>query len=79
MPEPSFAVTVKQEEEEKPSAKEQGAMEGVEFSQLGVGEFCAAGDVGIPDIPEHAEVWGMRWAGNLGKSFIVGKMEVLGG
>lgn len=60
MPEPSFAVTVKQEEEEKPSAKEQGAMEGVEFSQLGVGEFCAAGDVGIPDIPEHAEVWGMR-------------------
>ncbi|NXI29629.1 ZN398 protein, partial [Sterrhoptilus dennistouni] len=36
IPEPSFAVTVKQEEEEKPYAKEQGAMEGVEFSQLGV-------------------------------------------
>ncbi|NWH91107.1 ZN783 protein, partial [Aegithalos caudatus] len=36
IPEPSFAVTVKQEEEEKPYAKEQGAMEGVEFSKLGV-------------------------------------------
>ncbi|NXP42560.1 ZN398 protein, partial [Leiothrix lutea] len=36
IPEPSFAVTVKQEEEEKPYAKEQGAVEGVEFSQLGV-------------------------------------------
>ncbi|NWU46031.1 ZN398 protein, partial [Hylia prasina] len=35
IPEPSFAVTVKQEEEEKPCAKEQGAVEGVEFSQLG--------------------------------------------
>ncbi|NWW56716.1 ZN783 protein, partial [Ifrita kowaldi] len=36
IPEPSFAVTVKQEEEEEPYAKEQGAMEGVEFSELGV-------------------------------------------
>ncbi|RMB93843.1 hypothetical protein DUI87_29720 [Hirundo rustica rustica] len=36
IPEPSFAVTVKQEEEEKPYAKEQGAVEGVEFSKLGV-------------------------------------------
>ncbi|NWH40631.1 ZN783 protein, partial [Chloropsis hardwickii] len=35
IPEPSFAVTVKQEEEEE-YAKEQGAMEGVEFSELGV-------------------------------------------
>ncbi|NXY11709.1 ZN783 protein, partial [Pteruthius melanotis] len=36
IPEASFAVTVKQEEEEEPYAKEQGAMEGVEFSELGV-------------------------------------------
>ncbi|NXD39848.1 ZN783 protein, partial [Copsychus sechellarum] len=36
IPEPSFAVIVKQEEEEEPYAKEQGAMEGVEFSELGV-------------------------------------------
>ncbi|NXT16028.1 ZN783 protein, partial [Prunella fulvescens] len=36
IPEPSFAVTVKQEKEEEPYAKEQGAMEGVEFSELGV-------------------------------------------
>ncbi|NXA95950.1 ZN783 protein, partial [Melanocharis versteri] len=36
IPEPSFAVTVKQEEEEEPYAKEQRAMEGVEFSELGV-------------------------------------------
>ncbi|NXQ00136.1 ZN398 protein, partial [Vidua macroura] len=36
IPEPSFAVTVKQEEEEELYAKEQGAMEGVEFSELGV-------------------------------------------
>ncbi|NXB18451.1 ZN783 protein, partial [Rhagologus leucostigma] len=36
IPEPSFAVTVKQEEEEEPYAKEQGAMESVEFSELGV-------------------------------------------
>ncbi|NWT23805.1 ZN783 protein, partial [Cardinalis cardinalis] len=36
IPERSFAVTVKQEEEEEPHAKEQGAMEGVEFSELGV-------------------------------------------
>ncbi|NXH52903.1 ZN783 protein, partial [Rhabdornis inornatus] len=35
IPEPSFAVIVKQEEEE-PYAKEQGAMEGMEFSKLGV-------------------------------------------
>ncbi|NXH96791.1 ZN783 protein, partial [Pachycephala philippinensis] len=35
IPETSFAVTVKQEEEEEPYAKEQGAMEGVEFSKLG--------------------------------------------
>ncbi|XP_066058593.1 zinc finger protein 282-like isoform X1 [Chamaea fasciata] len=41
IPEPSFAVTVKQEEEEKPYAKEQGAMEGVEFSELGVGPDTA--------------------------------------
>ncbi|NXS31854.1 ZN398 protein, partial [Pomatostomus ruficeps] len=34
VPEPSFGVTVKQEEEEEPHAKEQRAMEGVEFSQL---------------------------------------------
>ncbi|KAM4792036.1 LOW QUALITY PROTEIN: uncharacterized protein ACIQIH_006775 [Cyanocitta cristata] len=37
IPEPSSAVTVKQEEEEEPYAKEQGAMEGMEFSELGVG------------------------------------------
>ncbi|NXC04597.1 ZN398 protein, partial [Orthonyx spaldingii] len=36
IPEPSFAVTVKQEEEEEPYAKGQRAMEGVEFSELGV-------------------------------------------
>ncbi|NWW12380.1 ZN783 protein, partial [Oreocharis arfaki] len=36
IPEASFAVTVKQEEEEEPYAKEQGAMEGVELSELGV-------------------------------------------
>ncbi|NWY99072.1 ZN783 protein, partial [Loxia curvirostra] len=36
IPEQSFAVTVKQEEEEEPYAKEQGAMEGVEFSELGL-------------------------------------------
>ncbi|NXU08402.1 ZN783 protein, partial [Pardalotus punctatus] len=36
--EPSFAVTVKQEEEEEPYAKEQGAMEGMEFSKLSVAE-----------------------------------------
>ncbi|NXI06671.1 ZN398 protein, partial [Irena cyanogastra] len=37
IPEPSFAVTcVKQEEEEELHAKEQRAMEGVEFSELGV-------------------------------------------
>ncbi|XP_057901441.1 zinc finger protein 282-like isoform X1 [Melospiza georgiana] len=36
IPEQSFAVTVKQEEEEEPHAKEKGAMEGVEFSELGV-------------------------------------------
>ncbi|NWT13632.1 ZN783 protein, partial [Vireo altiloquus] len=36
IPEASFAVTVKQEEEEEPYAKEQGAVEGVEFSELGV-------------------------------------------
>ncbi|NWI07094.1 ZN783 protein, partial [Tichodroma muraria] len=36
IPEPSFAVTVKQEEEEEPYAKEQGAVEGMEFSELGV-------------------------------------------
>ncbi|XP_053792554.1 zinc finger protein 282-like isoform X4 [Vidua chalybeata] len=41
IPEPSFAVTVKQEEEEEPYAKEQGAMEGVEFSELGVGPDAA--------------------------------------
>ncbi|NXR88913.1 ZN783 protein, partial [Hypocryptadius cinnamomeus] len=38
IPERSFAVAVKQEEEEEPYAKEQGAMEGVEFSELGVGD-----------------------------------------
>ncbi|NXH84151.1 ZN783 protein, partial [Edolisoma coerulescens] len=38
IPEPSFAVTVKQEEEEEPYAKEQGAMEGVEFPELGAAE-----------------------------------------
>ncbi|NXY23478.1 ZN783 protein, partial [Atrichornis clamosus] len=38
IPEPNFVVTVKQEEEEEPYAEEQGAMEGVEFSELGVGE-----------------------------------------
>ncbi|NWW00674.1 ZN783 protein, partial [Machaerirhynchus nigripectus] len=53
IPEPSFAVTVKQEEEEEPYAKEQGAMEGVDFSELGVEdsiiqikqeeELCSAG------------------------------------
>uniref|UniRef100_A0A8C3N1H0 Uncharacterized protein n=1 Tax=Geospiza parvula TaxID=87175 RepID=A0A8C3N1H0_GEOPR len=37
----SFAVTVKSEEEEEPRAKEQGAMEGVEFSELGVGPDAA--------------------------------------
>ncbi|KAF2976998.1 hypothetical protein EK904_013112, partial [Melospiza melodia maxima] len=36
IPEQSFAVTVKQEEEEEPHAKKQGAVEGVEFSELGV-------------------------------------------
>ncbi|NXD31376.1 ZN783 protein, partial [Spelaeornis formosus] len=36
IPEQSFAVTVKQEEEEEPYAKEQGAMEGVEFAELSV-------------------------------------------
>ncbi|NXS86488.1 ZN398 protein, partial [Erpornis zantholeuca] len=36
IPEESFAVTVKQEEEEEPYAKKQRAMEGVEFSELGV-------------------------------------------
>ncbi|NWV25381.1 ZN398 protein, partial [Origma solitaria] len=36
IPEPSFVVTLKQEEEEEPYAKEQGAMEGVEFSELSV-------------------------------------------
>ncbi|NWY43896.1 ZN783 protein, partial [Sylvia atricapilla] len=36
IPEASFAVTVKEEEEEKPYAQEQGAMEGVEFSELSV-------------------------------------------
>ncbi|NXB39571.1 ZN783 protein, partial [Eulacestoma nigropectus] len=35
IPEPSFAVTVKQEEEDEPYAKEQGTMEGMEFSKLG--------------------------------------------
>ncbi|NWV08678.1 ZN783 protein, partial [Ptilonorhynchus violaceus] len=35
IPELSFAVTVKQEEEEEPYAKEQGAVEGMEFSELG--------------------------------------------
>ncbi|NXH50860.1 ZN783 protein, partial [Dicaeum eximium] len=53
IPEPSFAVTVKQEEEEEQYAKEQGAMEGVELSELGVEdsiiqikqeeELCTAG------------------------------------
>ncbi|XP_015473215.1 zinc finger protein 398-like isoform X2 [Parus major] len=37
IPEPSFAVTVKQEEEEEPYAKEKATMEGVEFSELAVG------------------------------------------
>ncbi|XP_005040494.1 PREDICTED: zinc finger protein 282-like isoform X6 [Ficedula albicollis] len=41
IPEPGFAVIVKQEEEEGPYAKEQGAMEGVEFSELGVGPDAA--------------------------------------
>nr|XP_014130023.1 zinc finger protein 282 isoform X3 [Zonotrichia albicollis] len=41
VPERSFAVTVKQEEEEEPHAKKQGAMEGVEFSELGVGPDAA--------------------------------------
>nr|XP_030122769.1 zinc finger protein 746 isoform X4 [Taeniopygia guttata] len=41
IPEPSFAVTVKQEEEEEPYAKERRAMEGVEFSELGVGPDTA--------------------------------------
>ncbi|KAM3679877.1 uncharacterized protein VK521_004110 isoform 1-T1 [Ammospiza maritima maritima] len=41
IPEQSFAVTVKQEEEEEPHAKKQGAMEGVEFSELGVGPDTA--------------------------------------
>ncbi|NXD05096.1 ZN783 protein, partial [Certhia familiaris] len=36
IPEPSFPVTVKQEEEEEQYAKEQGAMEGLEFPELGV-------------------------------------------
>ncbi|NXN90631.1 ZN783 protein, partial [Bombycilla garrulus] len=36
IPEPSFAVTVKQEEEEELYAKRQRAMEGMEFSELGV-------------------------------------------
>ncbi|NXU03639.1 ZN783 protein, partial [Buphagus erythrorhynchus] len=36
IPEPNFAVIVKQEEEEEPYAKEQRAMEGVEFSELAV-------------------------------------------
>ncbi|XP_059728050.1 zinc finger protein 282-like isoform X6 [Haemorhous mexicanus] len=36
IPEQSFAVTVKQEEEEEPYAKEQGAVEGVEFPELGL-------------------------------------------
>ncbi|NXV05297.1 ZN783 protein, partial [Cettia cetti] len=36
IPEPGFAVTVKQEEEEKLYSKEQGAMEGMELSKLGV-------------------------------------------
>ncbi|NWT80901.1 ZN783 protein, partial [Lanius ludovicianus] len=53
IPETSFAVTVKQEEEEELYAKEQGAMEGMEFSDLGVEdsiiqikqeeELCTAG------------------------------------
>ncbi|KFO56918.1 Zinc finger protein 777, partial [Corvus brachyrhynchos] len=51
IPEPSSAVTVKQEEEEEPYAKEQGTMEGMEFSELGVEdstipikqELCTAG------------------------------------
>ncbi|XP_063273793.1 zinc finger protein 282-like isoform X2 [Prinia subflava] len=41
IPEPSFAVTVKQEEEEKPYAKDRGAVEGVEFPELGVGPDTA--------------------------------------
>ncbi|XP_064267404.1 zinc finger protein 282-like isoform X3 [Passer domesticus] len=41
IPEQSLAVTVKEEEEEEPYAKEQGAMEGVEFSELGVGPDAA--------------------------------------
>ncbi|XP_014116150.1 PREDICTED: zinc finger protein 398-like isoform X2 [Pseudopodoces humilis] len=41
IPEPSFAVTVKQEEEEEPYAKEKATMEGVEFSELAVGPDAA--------------------------------------
>ncbi|NWI76279.1 ZN783 protein, partial [Dryoscopus gambensis] len=64
IPEASFAVTVKQEEEEEPYAKEQGAMEGVEFPELGVEdsiiqikqekELCSAG----PKEEEAAEAPG---------------------
>lgn len=43
---------MKQEEEEELYAKEQGAMESVEFSELGVGEFQA-----IPQHPVLLEMW----------------------
>lgn len=78
---------MKQEEEEKPYAKEQGAMEGVEFSRLGVGEFWA-----IPQCPVLLEMWEsltfLLWDRDVGaegrqrargESFIVGKVKVLGG
>ncbi|XP_032911361.1 zinc finger protein 398-like isoform X4 [Catharus ustulatus] len=48
IPEPSFAVIVKQEEEEEPYAKERGAMEGVEFSELGVGPDSAGHNAQAP-------------------------------
>ncbi|XP_023777848.1 zinc finger protein 589 isoform X2 [Cyanistes caeruleus] len=48
IPEPSFAVTVKQEEEEEPYAKEKATMEGVEFSELAVGPDAAGHNTQAP-------------------------------